>query len=86
MTHTIQIESARELPSGALSRALASCGVDGPMEQTGSLFSLGALGESLEHVAARVSRALDTLLAELPFPLVPERIGPSSFYLHPPAG
>ncbi len=86
MTFTIQIDSARDLPAGLLGRTLAAFGLSGPIEEIGSHLELGVLADDIEQVATRVLHALESLLAELPFPLVPQRVGTSSFHLGPPAG
>ncbi len=86
MTFTIEIDSARDLPAGLVGRTLAAFGLSGPVQEIGSRLELGVLADDVEQVAARVLHALESLLAELPFPLIAQRVGTSSFHLHPPAG
>ena len=80
------IDSARDLPTGSLGRALEAAGLNGPMTQSGSLFELGVLADDVEALAIRVVHALKSLLAELPFVLIPQRVGACAFHLRPPSG
>jgi hypothetical protein len=86
----VQIDSVPAIAADQILLALSAEGVAGAVVDSDSSSDSGLelsvrSGDdgSLER---RVSSALDRLVAEQPRSLIPERVGPLSFSVHPPAG
>jgi hypothetical protein len=84
--HTIRIDAAPAIPGETLVAAIRREGVEAAVIDTAAPLRVGVQGPDLAAVGRIVMLALERVGHDLARPLVPDRIGPQSFALRPPAG
>jgi hypothetical protein len=84
--HAIRIDAEPAVAGDAVVAAIRREGVDAAVIDAAPLLRIGVQGADLAAVGRIVMRALERVGLDLACPLVPDRIGPESFVLRPPAG
>lgn len=81
----VAIESVPSVGADVFLRALSAAGVEGAVVTEEPRLELRVPDGDLDGLSRRVAAALERVVDALPHELVPERVGPTSFSVHPPA-
>jgi hypothetical protein len=82
----VRIETSPAISSKTILGALAAEGVDGSVLGFVPQLQVSVLAPDLVLLAERISAALERVVRDQARPLVPQRIGPSSYVVRPAAG
>jgi hypothetical protein len=81
----LQIESMPMIAADQILLALSAEGVQGAVVGVDPCLEVSVRGSDVASLSQRVLSALDRLVLDQGRSLIPERVGPLSYFVHPPA-